>query len=284
MKRLPFILFFLTIAVAGTLRAQCLSGNCISGKGKYDFGWCSYEGGFKDGKPDGAGTMKYSDYTYTGHFSNGIEDGDGSITYSDGKKESVRYIKGQKVAGPATIAASDYKPVEGHDPGCISGDCNNGYGTYQFPSGNKYTGNFKDRNREGNGTFYFSNGEQFTGQFHNNGFSNGTYTFQSGAQYTGTYNAAGKELNGTVSAGSRRVPITNGKAIIPKEERYGYENTQATREAAAEARKGKPKYQTTQWGMPEKTAIERDRESFDKMMHEMDARQRRLDMPTYSQW
>ena len=88
--------------------AQCKSGDCVNGKGVYDFGWCVYEGDFKDGKPNGKGVMKYDDYTYTGTFANGVEDGQGSITYKSGKTEQVLYSKGIKQkAGPDKIAAAD---------------------------------------------------------------------------------------------------------------------------------------------------------------------------------
>ncbi len=259
--------------------AQCLSGNCISGKGKYDFGWCSYEGAFKNGKPDGKGSMKYSDYTYTGTFKDGVEDGDGSITYTDGRKEAVRYIGGQKVDGPLKIAASEYKPVEGRDEACISGDCNNGFGTYQFPSGNKYVGHFKDRSREGDGTFYFANGEQFTGTFQNNNYSNGTYTFSTGATYTGTYDAQNNPMNGVVKAGSRSVPIFNGKAIIPKQESYGFENTEATRKAAQARGSDKPKIPVINWGSTSSSSDVSDKAARDvqKMLD-------RMDRPTYTHW
>ena len=38
---------------------------------------------------------------------------------------------------------------------CIEGDCNNGYGTYTFASGNKYVGEYKDDKRH-NGIWHFS--------------------------------------------------------------------------------------------------------------------------------
>ncbi len=281
MLRTTISLLLLTATFA--VSAQCLSGNCTNGKGKYDFGWCSYEGEFKDGKPNGSGTMKYSDYTYTGSFKDGLEDGDGSIIYADGRKEVVRYAKGQKVQGPAKVAASEYKAVEGRDAACISGDCDNGFGTYQFPSGNKYVGNFKGKAREGDGTFYFTNGEQFSGTFHNNNYSNGTYTFATGATYTGTYDAQNNPVNGIVKAGSRSVPIANGKAIVPKEERYGYENTEATRKAAADSRNSKPKTAPINWGSSQsdyahqQEVSENAARSVQKMID-------RMDRPTYTHW
>jgi hypothetical protein len=222
-------LFLLTLCSAGFAGAQCKSGNCQDGKGVYDFGWCSYEGEFKNGKPDGTGSMKYSDYTYTGHFTDGVEDGQGVLVYVDGHKENVRYSKGGRVEGPVHVDSSDYKPIDPQDPGCISGNCRTGFGTYVFPSGNKYTGNFKDRKREGQGTAYLADGDQFTGTWHDNEKVQGTYTFSTGPYYTGTYDANGKELNGKIVAGSLVVPFVNGVAKVPPEPKitYTYSNSKA---------------------------------------------------------
>lgn len=266
------VMMLFTIVV----NAQCKSGDCKNGKGKYDFGWCVYEGDFKNEKPEGNGIMKYDDYTYEGSFKNGVEDGKGMITYKDGRKEEVMFSQGKKLDyKPVAVKEGAYKELEGHDPYCISGNCNTGYGRYVFTSGNRYEGNFKDRKREGQGTFYFASGNMFEGEWHNNQMSSGTYTYASGARYVGTYDNAGNELNGTVIAGNRRVQIANGKAIIIKEERYGYA-TAADIQAEAKRKElaAKAKTNYTQWGMPEKSAIERDRDAFDKMMHESDARDR----------
>tara|TARA_B100000767_G_scaffold45815_2_gene40322 strand:+ start:1195 stop:1365 length:171 start_codon:yes stop_codon:yes gene_type:complete len=39
---------------------------------------------------------------------------------------------------------------------CLSGDCENGYGTYIYPSGDKYVEEYKDGKRNGQGTYIFS--------------------------------------------------------------------------------------------------------------------------------
>ena len=196
--------------------SQCISGDCKNGKGKFDFGWCVYEGEFKNEKPEGNGIMKYDDYSYTGNFKNGVEDGKGIITYKNGKTEEVRYSNGKKLDyKPTALKDGEYKELEGHDVNCKSGDCNNGFGTYVFPSGNKYVGNFVNNKREGKGIYYFANGEKFEGIFHDNEKYSGTYTFNTGITYTGTYSADGEPYNGTVSSGGITLPYVNGKAIIP---------------------------------------------------------------------
>lgn len=162
--------------------------------------------------------MKYDDYTYTGEFKNGLEDGKGEIVNKNGSKESVVYSAGIKqTSAYVKVAEKDYKPL-GSDTNCISGDCINGYGTYQFSSGNKYTGNFKNYKREGEGVFYFVNGEKFEGTFRNNEKISGTYYYSIGATYKGTYDDNGNEYNGTVTSSSGfQIPFINGKAIIPPE-------------------------------------------------------------------
>lgn len=255
---------------------QCLSGNCKDGKGKYDFGWCVYEGYFKNERPDGQGVMKYEDYTYTGSFKNGLEDGKGVILYNNGRKEEVTYSSGKKLeVNPPPLKEGAYQPLAGHDEHCLSGDCNNGFGTYEFPSGNKYTGNFKDRKREGEGTFYFANGERFSGIFHNNNFSNGTYVFSSGASYTGTYDAFGQALNGVASMGTNRVTIAGGKPIIPKP-------PQATNNTATTTAKtpNKPKIPVINWAPSSGNSSTNSStlgSSVDKMLD-------RMNRPTYTHW
>ena len=57
---------------------------------------------------------------------------------------------------------------------CISGDCNNGYGTYVWNSGefkgDKYVGENKNNLADGIGTYTFANGTIKTGIWKNNEF------------------------------------------------------------------------------------------------------------------
>ena len=213
MKKLFILLFFITLI--STVRSQCKSGNCINGTGKMDFGWCVYEGNFVNGKADGIGTMTYDDYTYTGNFKNGVENGDGLVVYKDGHKENVRFADGQKVQGPTKLSAGEYKPLIIQNANCVSGDCINGFGTYVWPSGDKYIGNWKNYKREGAGTSSSPQGDQFTGTWHDNEKVEGTYKFPNGAVYIGTYTSDGNELNGTISLGEKHIPFVNGEARIP---------------------------------------------------------------------
>ena len=48
---------------------------------------------------------------------------------------------------------------------CIEGDCNNGYGTYTWTSGNKYVGEWKDGKQHGQGTVTWASGEKYVGEY-----------------------------------------------------------------------------------------------------------------------
>ena len=48
---------------------------------------------------------------------------------------------------------------------CVSGNCVNGQGTYTWPEGDKYVGEFKDGKRHGQGTHTWPDGEKYVGEF-----------------------------------------------------------------------------------------------------------------------
>ncbi len=60
---------------------------------------------------------------------------------------------------------------------CISGNCENGKGTYNWPEGDKYIGEWKKSQFHGQGTYIYTNGDKYegswkTGQFHGKGIYN----------------------------------------------------------------------------------------------------------------
>ncbi|MEK7255298.1 MAG: caspase family protein, partial [Bacteroidota bacterium] len=71
---------------------------------------------------------------------------------------------------------------------CLKGDCNNGYGTYQYPNGNKYVGDFRQGKPHGKGILYLANGNKYLGSWENNWRQgNGKYTFNEGHEYVGSF-------------------------------------------------------------------------------------------------
>jgi len=72
--------------------------------------------------------------------------------------------------------------------GCISGDCKNGKGTYTWPNGDKYIGNWKDDKADGKGTIIWANDDKYVGEFKDNDRTGqGTFTRSDGSQYSGKF-------------------------------------------------------------------------------------------------
>jgi hypothetical protein len=83
---------------------------------------------------------------------------------------------------------------------CISGNCENGFGTYIWASGNSYTGDFKDGNLNGKGSLHLTSGDSFSGEFKDglkSGF--GIYTWENGEKYIGQYVNNMPEGEGVIS-------------------------------------------------------------------------------------
>jgi hypothetical protein len=53
--------------------------------------------------------------------------------------------------------------AQGNSPACSGDYWNNCYGAYDYPSGNKYVGQWKDNKRNGQGTYTWSDGDKHVG-------------------------------------------------------------------------------------------------------------------------
>ncbi len=83
-------------------------------------------------------------------------------------------------------------------PSEASARYHNCFGTYTFPNGNKYVGEWKDNKRHGKGTFTFANGEKYVGEWKDSKFNGqGTYTYVSGNKYVGEWKFGEKHGQGT---------------------------------------------------------------------------------------
>ena len=80
-------------------------------------------------------------------------------------------------------------------------DKKNGQGTYTFLSGDKYVGEYKDGKNNGQGTLTFANGETYVGEWRD-GLRNGQAieTFASGDKYVGEYKDGKKNGQGTYTS------------------------------------------------------------------------------------
>lgn len=71
---------------------------------------------------------------------------------------------------------------------CIKGNCKSGTGTYVYPSGAKYNGQFKNGKIHGQGMLIFSNGNRYVGQWKNQyRHGKGKMTFYNGDVYKGNF-------------------------------------------------------------------------------------------------
>jgi hypothetical protein len=68
--------------------------------------------------------------------------------------------------------------------GCISGDCTNGTGTYNYEKDGRYVGEHKNGKRHGFGTFYFPNGDSYVGEWKENSqVGYGIYEYVTAGKY-----------------------------------------------------------------------------------------------------
>ena len=74
-------------------------------------------------------------------------------------------------------------------------DC---FGTYNFPDGSKYVGEYKHGKRKGQGTYAFANGNKYVGELRDGEFDGqGTFTFVNGDKYVGDWKDSKRNGQGT---------------------------------------------------------------------------------------
>ncbi len=142
--------------------AQCISGNCNTGKGTFVFkSGGKYTGTFKNHKLNGKGTFYFTNGNiYKGNWKNNFREGKGKMIFATGDTYTGQF-KANKFWGK---------------------------GTYKFSTGEKYIGVWQNDKAVGNGVYVFSNGERYEGEFRNGKFNGqGTYYYKNGSKFTGRW-------------------------------------------------------------------------------------------------
>ena len=184
--------FLSLLFLVSTASAQCTEGDCVNGKGTYVYpSGAKYIGEFKDGEIHGVGVCFYSDGSkYSGEWSHRYPEGKGTKTFADGTKWTGFWKQGQPVDeyGEYVDIYSGGDDGLALQSGCITGDCEDGKGTYAYPDGSKYDGQFRAEMPDGWGTWYYPGGERYIGSFAD-GLPHGRGTFfdQDGTETTGEW-------------------------------------------------------------------------------------------------
>ena len=217
MASLKFSILFLFLAIFANAQQQCLEGNCFDGKGKAQYAKGSYIGDFKNGKPDGFGSQTDESGIFVGNFKDGVAHGEGVRTYKDGSTTLAIYEKGKLIK---VLQDSTDKRADGSK--CMEGDCINGYGTLDFPKGDKYQGIFLNGAMHGEGNLFFSSGDVMSGKFENNKFVSGKMFGKNKSFYfEGTFQNS-KPWNGESYLAETKewINFENGKPVEKKQSYY----------------------------------------------------------------
>lgn len=87
------------------------------------------------------------------------------------------------------LANAEADPIHLFTPeGCVNGNCHDGYGTYIYPNGNRYVGEFLSGKPNGKGILYCANGNKYIGHWKDNmQQGEGKFSFSEGHEYFGQF-------------------------------------------------------------------------------------------------
>ncbi len=181
-------LMSLLLLLSISLNAQCLEGNCQTGEGTFLFdNGQRFVGNFNKGEPSGEGILFYPNgERYMGHFVNGLAHGQGRYLYTNGSSRKGVWFEGVLRSAKDQLAPFSDKGKTQY--GCVSGNCQNGTGTYTNIDGSVYIGEFKQGEIHGQGICTYTDGSRYEGQWaHRYPQGQGTKTWADGRQFTGQW-------------------------------------------------------------------------------------------------
>ena len=151
-----------------------------------------YRGNFLSHQPSGYGEWYFTNGdVYKGEFVNGKFQGNGKYFFNNGDVKDAVWENGKE------IKQISYQYGNLQAGGCVSGNCNNGFGKYIYANGT-YEGNFLNGQWMGKGKHTFTNGDVYEGEFKGfkrNGF--GMLKWANGKKYEGNWVDGKVEGQGT---------------------------------------------------------------------------------------
>jgi len=164
--------------VLAEISRACVFGDCLNGFGTLEIttnvGRNVYRGNFKDGKYHGNGKLEESLTVttrayYDGNWDMGVRSGRGTYWNGTGNLYIGQWRNDKRDGqGAYFFGVKDWTPnkhsefwlsenVENYSGG-FQNDLYFGHGTYRWPDGQKYVGEFFANDKHGPGTFYYPSG------------------------------------------------------------------------------------------------------------------------------
>jgi hypothetical protein len=127
------------------------------------------------------------------------------ITPAPYSRAALRARMGARASSPGFDDFGSGVARDASGPGCASGDCTDGTGTWRYASGSTYSGLWRDGKRHGRGTFAFPNGMAFVGDWVDGSRVRGRETYASGGTYEGEYANDSRHGQGTYTWANGKV-------------------------------------------------------------------------------
>jgi hypothetical protein len=164
MKVIVSVVALCTFLSSPSLIAQCVSGNCLNGKGTFVFdSGAKYSGEFLNGQMNGQGILTFTNGDkYLGSFAAQYREGHGKFVFANGD-EYLGKVQKNKFQGEGKMKYADGKTYEGN----WEDNKPNGLGEIRFADGARYEGMVKDGNPEGEGLMVYANQTRFSGKWKN---------------------------------------------------------------------------------------------------------------------
>lgn len=166
----------------GSVYRGAMRGIQLHGKGEYTSKAFKYQGEFKDGLKQGAGTYEWdSGLRYEGEFDSDRPNGKGKFLFPNGDTYEGD-VKAGVVAGRGVYVTKGGDRIEGS----FADGRANGSGIYRFASGDRYEGEMVAGEPRGKGRYHTKSGDRIEGQFSGGrAQGSGTYFFANGDRYEG---------------------------------------------------------------------------------------------------